>query len=72
MIGMVVRHEDVGKRPARLREGGQNRPGLGDIDRRCRAGGGIVDEAAEIVLKAHELVNVKRHDELLSAQPYRV
>ncbi len=55
MVQMLVRHEDVGERPARLVELGLHGSGVGRVDRRRPAGGGIVDEDAEIVAPADEL-----------------
>jgi hypothetical protein len=62
---MMMGNEKVRHLPALRLRGGDHRIRVGDVDRRRRAGSGIVNEDAEIVFEADELMNVSRHDRLL-------
>jgi len=59
MVEMVMRVQDVGERPSLFLEGGEDRLHLRRVDRRRRAGSGLVDEIAVIVVQTGKLVNFK-------------
>ena len=61
MVPVAMGHENVGEGPAALVEGFQDRRGLGNVDGGGGAGRGIMDEDAEIVGQAGELMDLSRH-----------
>ena len=61
MIGVMVRDQNVGEPPPLFGKRGFDRRGFRRVDRGRRAGGGIVQQDAEIVLQAHEKMGFCRH-----------
>ena len=61
VVVMMVRHEDIGQGPAGRFSAASTGAGLRRIDRGGRAGGGIVQQHAEIVLEAHEEMDLCWH-----------
>ena len=64
MIGVVMRHQNIGEAPAFLGERGIDRAGLGRIDRRRRPGRGVVQQDAVIVFQAGEEMGFGWHSSL--------
>ena len=64
VVGVVVRGQDLGQRPALLGEGGGDGGGVRRVDRRGAARGLVVDQHAVIVGQAGELEDCESHDEL--------
>jgi hypothetical protein len=61
VVGMMMGHEDVGKRPAFFAERGKDRFGFWRIDRRRRAALGRMHKDTEIVGEAWELADLEAH-----------
>jgi hypothetical protein len=61
MVLMMMRRQDHGRRPAGALDRGQDRSFFRRVDQCRLAALRIVDEDAEIVLSAHELVDLQCH-----------
>ena len=59
MIGVVVRDEDVAQPPAFFRERAPDGAGVRCVDGRSETGIAIVDEDAEVIAAANELMDIQ-------------
>ena len=65
VVGVMMGDERVGERPALRLGRGDDRLPVRRVDRGGRAGGGIVDQDAVIVLQAQELTHMGGHGRLV-------
>src|SRR5262249_49454598 len=61
VVGMMVRHQDVGELPAHLGQRSLDRRGLRRIDRRGGAALGVMQQHAVIVLQAGKQMSLRMH-----------
>ena len=59
MVVVMVGEQNIGERPALLRQRRQNGGGFRRVDSGCRAGRAVVQEHAEIILETSELMNLE-------------